>query len=165
MDLRNSCSVKEKYIEIFLVVTWWDQHCVTFNQRSTIAMLSQEQILYILTSFDLFADVVDFLNMILGPFTSQYLAFSWMVRIIKNTNSWKPTHLPDLPGEAFPRMVMVVLGQHLHNATRALAEEMAEHGSAGTLGPDVATWKERRVINEFPVALRLFVRSPQRWWC
>ena len=34
---------------------------------------------------------------------------------------------------------MVVLGQHLHNATRALAEEMAEHGSAGTLGPDVAT--------------------------
>ena len=56
-------------------------------------------------------------------------------------------------------MVMVVLGQHLHNATRALAEEMAEHGSAGTLGPDVATWKERRVINEFTVALRLFVRT------
>ena len=42
---------------------------------------------------------------------------------------------------------------------RALAEEMAEHGSAGTLGADVPTWKERGVINEFTVALRLFART------
>ena len=40
--------------------------------------------------------------------------------------------------KAFPRMV--ALGQHLHKgAVGALAEEMAEHGCAGTLGPDVAT--------------------------
>ena len=50
-------------------------------------------------------------------------------------------HLPsskDSWKKALPRMV--VPGQHLHKgAVGALAEEMAEHGCAGTLGPDVAT--------------------------
>ena len=58
MGLRKSYSVKEKYIEIFLVVTWWDQLCVIFNQRSTIAMLSQEQILFILPSVDLYLPIL-----------------------------------------------------------------------------------------------------------
>ena len=35
----------------------------------------------------------------------------------------------------------------------ALAAETGEHGSAGTLGPDVAAWKERRVINEFTLVV------------
>ena len=41
----------------------------------------------------------------------------------------------------------------------ALGEEMAEHGCGGTLGADVAAWKERRVINEFTLALRLFAQT------
>ena len=51
---------------------------------------------------------------------------------------------------------------------RALAEEMAEHGCGGTLGADVAAWKERGVINEFTLALRLFAwtvrhKDAARW--
>ena len=45
---------------------------------------------------------------------------------------------------------LVSFGTMAHGA---LAAETGEHGSAGTLGPDVAAWKERRVINEFTLLL------------